>query len=132
MSTRHSFARWPIAALLLVPLTGCQTWQPTTVGLETLIPAERPSAVRVTLSDGSILTIDDPIMRNDSIVPMEALGAPLATSDIGLVEVQHFSGGRTIAVVAGLIVLASSWAGAIGLGGGNDGGPGDPPVHLTR
>ena len=132
MSPRDSFAGRPIAALLLALLTGCQAWQPTTIRLETLIPAERPTAVRVTLSDGSILTIKDPIMRNDSIVPTEALGAPLATSDIGLVEVQRFSGGRTIALIVGVIALASTWAGTFGLGGGDDGQLGDPPVHFTR
>ena len=126
MSTRDSSARRPIAALLLALLTGCQGWQPAITGPETLIPAERPASVRVTLSDGVTLTVKDPIMRNDSIVPNGAAGTAVAASDIRLFEVQRFSAKKTLVFIVGAVVLAATWTGAvIGGGPGSPEAPGD-------
>ena len=69
-------ARRVIAALLLVLLTACHSWRPTTVSPQQLIPEEQPSLVRVTLIDGETVTVRDPTMRNDSIVGVtDAVGA---------------------------------------------------------
>jgi len=48
MSARTPLARRVIAALLLVQLTACHTWQPTTVSPQGWTPEERPSCVRAT------------------------------------------------------------------------------------
>ena len=53
-------ARRVIAALLLVLLTACHSWRPTTVSPQQLIPEEQPSLVRVTLIDGETVTVRDP------------------------------------------------------------------------
>ena len=67
MSTRTPLARRIIAALLQVLMTACQSWRPTYVSPESLIPVERPSSVRATLRSGATVTLENPTMRNDSI-----------------------------------------------------------------
>ena len=68
MSTRVPLARRFMAALLLVVVTACYNWQPTTVSPQTLIATEQPSSVRATLTSGEVVTLQSPILRNDSIV----------------------------------------------------------------
>ena len=111
-------------------MTGCQVWQPAITGPETLIPAERPASVRVTPSDGVTLTVKDPIMRNDSIVPNGAAGTAVAASDIRLFEVQRFSAKNTLVFIVGAVVFAATWTGAVigsGAGSCRDG----PGWHLS-
>ncbi len=98
MSTRSLLARRFIAALLMVLLTACHSWRPTTVSPQQLIPEERPSRVRVTLTDGETVTVKDPTMRNDSIVGVRdadgaLMGSPVgvASRDVRLVEARRFS-----------------------------------------
>lgn len=131
VSTRGFLAPRPLAALLLSLLTGCHVWQPATAGPETLIPAERPTAVRVTLADGVILTVLDPIMRSDSIVPTEAGGVAVAASDIRSFEVRRFSTKRTIVFIVGGIVLAATWTRAAVSGSQGGGPPPDPIIKFA-
>ena len=116
MSKQTPLARRVVAALLLVLLTACHSWRPTTVSPQTLIPEEQPSLVRVTLIDGETVTVRDPTMRNDSIVGVtDAVGAlttrgvGVASRDVRLLEVQRFSPFRTV----GVVVLASAILAAI-------------------
>ena len=121
MRMRTPLARRVIAALLLVLLTACQSWQPTTVSPQQLIPEEQPSPVRVTLTNGETVTIKDPTMRNDSIVGVTDADGALRTSAVGvalrdvrLLEVQHFSVTKTVGLVFGTAVGLA--AVVIGLG----------------
>ena len=130
MNTRDSLARRPIAALLLVLLTGCQVWQPAIADPATLIPVEEPGSVRVTLLDGAKLTVRDPIMRNDSIVAIAIGGAAVAASDVRLFEVQRFSVKKTIGFVIAGVFLAAAWTQAVIGTGGGEGEPPDPEDKL--
>ncbi len=83
-------ARRVIAALLLVLLTACHSWQPTTVSPQGWTPEERPSSVRVTLVTGETVTIENPTVRNDSIVgATDASVAAVASRDVRLLEVRR-------------------------------------------
>ncbi len=100
MSTRSPLARRVIAALLLVLLTACHSWQPTAISPQALIPAERPSSVRATLPSGGTVTVRDPFMRNDSIVGYTDAGAAAAAlGDVRLLEERRLSIGQSLAVV---------------------------------
>lgn len=77
-----------------------------------------------------MLTVRDPIMRNDSIVPTETGGAAVAASDIRLFEVQRFSAKKTIVFIIAGVVLAATWTRAVVKGGGGGPEP-DPEVKLT-
>ncbi len=110
-------ARRFIAALLLVLLTACHSWRPTTVSPQQLIPEERPSRVRVTLMDDETVTITDPTMRNDSIVGVtDAVGALMtrpvgvASRDVRLLEVRRLSVTKNIVLAVALIWLIGSTA----------------------
>lgn len=142
---RTPSAKRPVAALLLALFTGCQTWQPTTASPQTLFPDERPTSVRLTLPDGVVVTISDPVLRNDSIVsavaPAAAAGstefavfatptAPavlsVALADVRSLEVQRFSLTKTIGFAALIIVGSLTWARTVGVAGGT-GEPGEGP-----
>ena len=105
MNTHTPLARRVIAALLLVLLTACQTWRPTPVSPQALIPVEQPSSVRATLRSGARVTLENPIMRNDSIFGVTDAGVAtlagqgVASEDIGLLEVRRFSVLRSIGLV---------------------------------
>ena len=112
MGTKTPLARRVIVALLMVLLTACQTWRPTPVSPQALIPIEQPSSVRATLRSGARVTLENPIMRNDSIFCVTDAGVAtlagqgVASEDIGVLEVRQFSTARTI----GLGVLAFYFA----------------------
>ena len=112
MGTRNSLARRVIAALLLVLLTACHSWRPTTVSPQTLIPDEQPSAVRVTLTSGEVITFQSPMMRNDSIVSAtDASVTAVASRDVRYLEVQRFDPGKTI----GVLVLTAVGAAVVAI-----------------
>ncbi len=109
MSVRTPLARRVIAALLLVLLTACYSWQPTTVSPQQLIPEEQSSSVRATLTSGRTITVENPTMRNDSIVGATDTGvAGVASRDVRSLEVWRFSVGKTIGLVLGTAAAAAA------------------------
>lgn len=91
---------------VLLPLAGCRTWQPANVSPETLFAAEPPPQVRVTRSDGEILTLEAPEIRAGAIVATAAPGAVLI-EDVSLLEVRRVHVLRTVAfVLPGAILVA--------------------------
>ena len=89
--------RWRLIATLLIAvhLAGCYSWRATTTSPAEVIAEEQPSAVRVTLTDGTRLTLDAPTIRGDSI------GRVAALSDVRTIEVRRFSIGKTVGLVLG-------------------------------
>ena len=87
-----------IATLLLVLLTACHSWQPTTVSPQGWTPEERPSSVRVTLTNGEFVTVENPTVRNDSIVGVAGSDVGVASRDVRLFEVRRVSFGASIGV----------------------------------
>jgi len=64
--------RRPVGVLVAgLALTSCATWQPTTVPAPQVIEEEHPSSVRLTLSSGERVILDQPEARADSIVGTE-------------------------------------------------------------
>ncbi len=136
MTVRIPPARRSIAALLLALLAGCQSWHATTVNPRTLLPEEQPSYVRLTLTDGTIVTIKNPIVRNDSIVSAEAAEAAqlgglrsesVALGDVQSVEVERFSTAKTIGLAVVIVGGIFGWARSVGTAGGG-GEPGSGPL----
>ncbi len=58
--------------------------------------------MRVTLATGGTVTVENPTVRNDSIVGDTGLG--VASRDVGLLEVRSFSVTKTIGLVLGTAV----------------------------
>ena len=102
MSARTPLARRVIAALLLVLLTACHTWQPITASPQGWTAEEQPSSVRVTRTNGEVMTVRDPTVSNGSILGYTDAGVAAAPlGDVRLLEVRHFSIGKTVG--AGLV-----------------------------
>ncbi len=121
MSARTPLARRVIAALLLVLLTACHSWRPTTVSPQGWTPEERPSSVRATLRSGEIRTVWEPTMRNDSIVSATGFAgaAAVALRDVRLLEVRHsnIAGSIGLGLLASVAVLFLAAAAACAGGG---------------
>jgi len=131
MKSEGSQLRRLVAALLLLVTTACQTWVPSTMSPGNLLSSEAPSSIRITRTDGDVVTIKDPVMRNDSIVS-GAEDVPvvvgLLTGEASSVEVRRFNPGKTLLFAAAAIAIAVGWtAVATGSGGGTDPGPGPLP-----
>ena len=58
--------------------------------------------MRVTLVTGETVTIENPTVRNDSIVGVTDASVGVASRDVGLLEVQRFSVGKTVGLVFGV------------------------------
>ena len=110
-------------------LTACHSWQPTTVSPQALLPAEQPSSVRVTLTNGETVTVRDPTMRNDSIVGVtendrgpRTSPVEVASQDIRLLEVRRLSVTKNIVLafpviwVVAFVVLRVSESDECGFG----------------
>ena len=114
MSKRTPLTRRVVAALLMLLLTACQTWRPTFVSPQTLIPVEQPSSVRATLRSGARVTLENPTMRNDSIVGATDEGRALtrravgvASRDVRLLEVRRLSVTKNIVLAVSLIAVVA-------------------------
>ncbi len=117
MSTRAPLTRRVIVVILMVLLTACQTWRPTFVSPQTLIPVEQPSSVRATLRSGARVTLENPTMRNDSIFGVTNAGVVgVASGDLGLFEVRRLSILRSIGLgdlVFGSAMVIGTLAGGL-------------------
>ena len=109
-----------VALVCAVVQAGCHTWQSVATGSPVdMIVAERPERVRLTVAGGATVTLDNPIVANDSIV---SLAAPAANASFAVprpgvpalivegVEVARFSRARTIALGAAIVAVSLGWA----------------------
>ncbi len=127
MRTRAPVAQQFIAVLFITLLTGCHSWQPTTVSPRTVILEESPSGVRFRIPDGDTMTVMNPLMRNDSIFSTAAGMVPIASQDVSGLEVRRFSVRKTIvfaASIVGTMIIWTRWA--TNRSGGVD--PGEPSL----
>jgi len=127
MRTRAPVAQQLIAVLFITLLTGCHSWQPTTVSPRTVILEESPSGVRFRIPDGDTMTVMNPLMRNDSIFSTAAGMVPIASQDVSGLEVRRFSARKTIvfaASIVGTMIIWTRWA--TNRSGGVD--PGEPSL----
>jgi len=76
-----------------------------------MIEAEQPSSVRVTQADGVQVVLENPAIRNDSIVGTDRAGLLRHTGMDGLtVERKHFSTLKTIGLGFGVVVgVMAGW-----------------------
>ena len=111
--------------MLVLYLTGCYSWQTATISpwqpIEEEQPSalwvltggrqEQPSAVRVTLTDGRQLILDDPITHSDSIFGTYLeRPAQVAVSSVSTVGVRHVSSGRTALLILTLVAALLTYA----------------------
>lgn len=95
----------------------------------TVVAEERPSAVRVTLTDGAVVVLEEPASRGDSLAAGDGSHAGVAVADIRLVEVRRFSVARSVVLAIGIGVLGASWA---AVAHGVEGGTSTPAPPLPK
>ena len=103
MSTRTPLARRIIAALLLVLLTACHSWQPVTIS-----PQTQPSSVRITTRSGEIMIVGGAVVTNDSIIGATDTGvARVAWQNVRAIEVRAPDTRRSVALglLAGVVMF---------------------------
>ena len=95
------------AALLLVLLSACQSWRPTYVSPQQLIPVEQPSSVRITARGGARATLGYATTRNDSIFGVTDAGqrVGVASEDLLLLEVRAVSLQRSIGLGLSIVLF---------------------------
>ena len=93
--------RIALAALIVVPLTGCVSWQPLPVSPGQEAEGGLPDWMRVTLHDGSRVEVNDPAIENDTLRadlrcrPGQCVGGPLGLSvTVPLDEIQALESRR--------------------------------------
>jgi hypothetical protein len=97
-----------IAAFAALALSGCQTWRTESRAPTSRVWRDLPGEIRLTLEDGSSLTIERPVIRLDQTIRSSRSGGPFAAlQDVSAVEAKRFSAVRTFGLVLakGSVVL---------------------------
>jgi hypothetical protein len=93
------------STLLLCYLAACTSWHVKQgVSPRQVISTEHPRTVRVTRTDGSRISLDEPrIVTGDSLVGVHnGVRSSVVVSDVTQVATQKFSPGKSIGLVLGL------------------------------
>ena len=96
----------PVVFLLLALLGACVTWQPVTTPAPDYVTSEVPERARITTSDGTVMTIEGPVVRAGAIVGTLSPGAVLL-GDIALFEVEQTAMFRSVLLVLPAVVLVA-------------------------
>ena len=107
MSFRHPcrLTRGRPAVLLLLGLAGCTGWSTQPVAPRELLSRSQPNQARLTLHDGRRVLVRRPVVRSDSVVSGDPTDTVrLALTDVDSIALRRVQAGRTIGLVAGLVV----------------------------
>jgi hypothetical protein len=88
-----------LLALALPLLSGCYTWRAESRAPTSPVWRNLPGELRLTLDDGSSLTLERPVIRIDQTIRAERGGPSASLQDISAVEARRFSGVRTFGLV---------------------------------
>ena len=96
--SRHS-RQVLFAALAALALSGCHTWRAESRAPTSRVWRNLPGEIRLTLEDGSSLTLQRPVIRLDQTIRSERGGPFAALQDVSAVEARRFSTVRTLGLV---------------------------------
>ena len=103
-----------IISCILLPcyLVACSTWKTQEASPQQVL-AEQPDKVRVTLSDGSQVVVEEPVISGDTLTGVaEGQQRSIPLSDVADVQVKKTEALLTAAFVFGTVVVV----GAVALG----------------
>ncbi len=108
---RHRQLQRVIACILLpCYLLACSSWKTVEVSPVQVISEEQPSKVRLTLTDGSTVVLEQPVVSGDTLTGVgEGEQVTIPVSDVTHVAVRKTSAGKTIAlgVLAGGVIVGA-------------------------
>lgn len=93
----------------LLASSSCQSWQATSATPGDVLARERPESVRLTLTTGEVVTVDEPVLRNDSVASEADPESVTALSDVRRLEVRRLHGLRSAAFAVVIVAVAASW-----------------------
>jgi hypothetical protein len=111
-SWTYAVRRQVAGTLLLMTLfgTGCQAWHTEGIAPEALLVNRQPTMLRVTLTDGSQVVLEHPVLRGDTLLGTGVghngehdLRIPL--TDVRQLATRGFSAGRTVGLGVGVAAL---------------------------
>lgn len=120
--------RYLSLTVLLLLASSCMSWQRSAAPPAAAITEGAPPVVRLTLRNGSVATIQSPVIRNDSILSESSAVSGVAVSDVEALEIRRLSGSRTLGLAAAGVVGAALWTVGVTGSGGNS----DVPVPLPK
>lgn len=99
-----------LTALVVALMPACFSWHTAAVGPRQYISEQQPSVVRLTLTDGRLVELEDPLIIDQSIVGVPApggMGRPMVPPDpvavplsaVAIVEARRISRAMTGAVL---------------------------------
>ena len=97
------------AVLVLVVLANaaCTSWRMATVVPDSLFAHQPPSSVRVTRPDSSMVVLDAPVLRGDTLSgSVGARPIQIARVDVAKLETRQISVGKTAGLVVGVAAAA--------------------------
>ncbi len=127
MQSYFTLRRLTCCLLLPAFLAGCSSWYVQEVGPQQLITEDQPGKIRVTLTDGSQVVLEQPRVSGDTLMGRiaskgvtpsgemfvsEQMSIPL--SDVADVAIQKTDAGKTTALILGTVVVVG--AAVVGVG----------------
>ena len=115
MQSYFTLRRLTCCLLLPVYLAGCSSWYVQEVSPQQLVTEEQPKKIRVTLTDGSQLQIEQPTVSGDTLMGYEVRGrrysgqqVNIPLSDVTDVAIQRTDAGKTTALIVGTVLVVGA------------------------
>ncbi len=108
---RHRQLQRVIACILLpCYLLACSSWKTLEVSPVQVISEEQPSKVRLTLTDGSTVVLEQPVVSGDTLTGFgEGEHVTIPVSDVTHVAVRKKDTGKTVGLVlVGVVVVGGA------------------------
>jgi hypothetical protein len=95
--------------LLPVYVASCMSWRVEPVSPAQVVIQDQPSAIRVTMNDGSRFELESPVVSGDSLLGLAKSEAyaprGVLLADISRVEIRKGDALKTVGLVVGLAML---------------------------
>lgn len=102
-----AFLRLIVLPLTLVSfLSGCHKWVPVHATVEDAVAASRLESVRITMSDGRILDLENATVEGDSVIGFAPQRTALPVEQVQIVERRTGDTLGTVGLIVGIIAVA--------------------------
>ncbi len=102
-----------LIACILLPcyLVACTSWKTQEVSPQQVLTDEQPDKVRVSLTDGSQVVLEEPVVSGDTLIGFEQdVQKSILLADVSALELREGDGGKTTLAIIGGVILAGGLA----------------------
>jgi hypothetical protein len=107
-----------LVACILLPccLLACSTWKTQEASPQQVLADEQPAKVRVTLTDGSQVVLEQPVVSGDTLTGLrEGEQVSISLASVSELELRKGDTVKTIALTTGIVVGVAAVAFGVGL-----------------